>query len=120
MLNPPIRAELTGDDTATAASITVTGNAPVLVLCRHLLEAGHDLATCLQAWRGSILSLTVRSIGEGAKLTVRDDRHGVPRFVAYRPGPAGRGREGCGEAPLIVPMPLGLTSGPNRAAEEPA
>ncbi len=86
---PTIRAELAFGDTCTAAGLTATGAAPVLVLCRRLLEAGHDPATRLQAWRGSILCLVVRSIGEAAGLTVEDRPSGgkPPRFIRYRPMP---------------------------------
>ena len=36
-------------------------------------------------YRGDTLALVVRSIAEGAKLTVGDNRLGHPRFVRYRP-----------------------------------
>jgi hypothetical protein len=90
-----IRAELIGQDCARANGILVTGHAaPVLRLCRALLKAGIDPATPLEAYRGAMLSLRVRSIGEGAALTVRDGPDGKPRFATFRPGPDGR--ESCG------------------------
>jgi hypothetical protein len=76
-----IRAELAFSDTCTAAGITARGHAPALALCRQLLDAGHDPATRLQCWRGSTLCLTVRSIGEGARLEISDD---PPRFKRRR------------------------------------
>lgn len=80
--SPPIRAELSGDRRCSAAGITATGNAPVLTLCRRLIEAGHDPAARLEAYRGTTLCLRVRSIGEGARLTVREGTSdGRPRFV---------------------------------------
>ena len=79
-----IRAELTGSTRASAAGITVTGHAPITRLCRRLIEAGHDPAARLEAYRGNTLSLRVRSIGEGAALTVKDSSTGRPRFVSYR------------------------------------
>jgi hypothetical protein len=84
-----IRANLIGSNQATAAGVTVSGrNAPALALCRALVEAGHDPATPLEAYRGTTLCLRVRSIGEGARLTVRESTDdGRPRFVTYRPGP---------------------------------
>jgi hypothetical protein len=83
-MNTPIRAEIVGQAQATACGVTVTGrNAPVLALCRALIEAGHDPATPLEAYRGSTLCLRVRSIGEGAKLTV-DESHAC-RFAPFRP-----------------------------------
>ena len=77
-----IRADLIGSTTCTAAGITATGNAPVLALCRQLLAAGLDPDQALEVYRGATLSLTVRSIGEGAQLTVRESTSdGRPRFV---------------------------------------
>jgi hypothetical protein len=65
-----IRAEITGSDTATAAGITVRAEAPVLELCRKLIEAGHDPQVRLEAYRGETLCLIVRSIGEGSRLEI--------------------------------------------------
>jgi hypothetical protein len=48
---PTIRAEIIGT-ICTALGITAHGSAPVLALCRKLVEAGHDPATPLEAWRG--------------------------------------------------------------------
>jgi hypothetical protein len=76
----PIRAELSGGRRCSAVGITATGNAPVLALCRRLIEAGHDPALPLEAYRGTTLCLRVRSIGEGAKLTVYEGTRGRPRF----------------------------------------
>jgi hypothetical protein len=71
----PIRAQLNGWDRCSAFGITATGSAPVLALCRLLLKAGHDSATPLEAYRGEILCLRVRSIGETAGLRIAS--HGV-------------------------------------------
>jgi hypothetical protein len=70
----PIRAAI-DRNTCTALGITVHGAAPVLALCRKLLEAGHDPSLPLHAYRGDVLALKVRSIGEGAQLRVSP--HGV-------------------------------------------
>ena len=83
-----IFAELIGSNTCTAAGITVVDHAAVLALCRALVTAGH-------AYRGDVLCLRVRSIGEGARLTIEDDRHGRPRLRRWRNRP-----KGCGAAPL--------------------
>jgi hypothetical protein len=90
-----IRAVLTGSDTCTAAGLTVRASATVLAMCRQLLAAGHDPATRLQAWRGSTLCLTVRSIGEGARLEINSKGTGFvwaptcaqPRPCAPAPNP---------------------------------
>jgi hypothetical protein len=83
----PVRAEIIGQTQATACGVTVTGrNAPVLALCRALIDAGHDPDSPLEAYRGATLCLRVRSIGEGAKLTVSEaTSDGKPRFAPYRP-----------------------------------
>jgi hypothetical protein len=65
-----IRAELIGDDTAIALGITARSSTPVIRLCQQLLDAGHDPHTRLHVYRGQTLALTVRSIGEGARLII--------------------------------------------------
>ena len=70
-----IRAELIHSDCCFALEMTERSAAPVLALCRRLLEAGHDPATQLEAWRGDVLCLRIRSIGEGAALRI--GTHGV-------------------------------------------
>jgi hypothetical protein len=82
----PIHATLIGSNCCEALGITARGYAPVLDLCRALVKAGHDPRWPLHAYRGDVLALKVRSIGEGARLTVREDRAG-PRFVAWEPFP---------------------------------
>ena len=80
----PIPATLIGSDCCAAEGISVRAYAPVLALCRALIEAGHDPGRALHAHRGGVLALVVRSIGEGARLTVEDDRHGRPRLRRWR------------------------------------
>ena len=64
-----IKAELVGSDTAMADGITILHNsAPVIALCSALLKAGHDPMEPMEVYRGTTLALTVRSIGEAAKL----------------------------------------------------
>ena len=81
----PLRAELIGN-TCAAAGITGCGSSPVLALCRALIAASHEPSHALHVYRGEVLALSVRSISEGAQLTVREDRAG-PRFVAWEPFP---------------------------------
>ena len=79
-----IRVELpsTGVDTCTAASITARSHTPVLTLCRKMIAAGIDPATELQVFRGDTLALTIRNIGEAAKLAVRESgSDGRPRYT---------------------------------------
>jgi hypothetical protein len=65
-----VRAELAGDDTCSALGITATSSSPVLALCRKLVDAGHNPATPLEAWRGNVLCLRIHSIGKLARLEV--------------------------------------------------
>jgi len=65
-----IRAELIGSDRCSALGMTVRSSAPVLALCRQLVEAGHNSATPLEAYRGDMLALRVKSIGDAAALEV--------------------------------------------------
>jgi hypothetical protein len=100
----PIRVTLIGFDRCEAAGISVCGcYAPVLDLCRELVAAGFDSACPLEAWRGQTLCMRVCSIGEGARLTVADDRHVHLAFGAGRSARKGMPRArrfGKREAPL--------------------
>lgn len=80
----PIRATLIGSNRCEALGITARGYAPALDLCRALVNAGHDPRRPLHAYRGETLAIQICSIGEGARLTVREDRCG-PRFVPWEP-----------------------------------
>jgi hypothetical protein len=91
-----IRAELIGSDCCSALGITAQSTAPVLGLCRLLVEAGHDPTVPLEGWRGATLCLRVRSISEGAQLTIEDDRRGRPRLRRWR-----NRAQGCGAASLV-------------------
>jgi hypothetical protein len=46
-----------------AEGLTVRAFAPVLAMCRKLVDAGHDPATPLHAYRGDSLAMSVTSIG---------------------------------------------------------
>jgi hypothetical protein len=79
-----ITARLSGSDICEAEGITVRGNAPVLAMCRELIRAGYDPTRVLEAYRGDILCLRVRSIGEGARLTIEDNKQGTPALRRWR------------------------------------
>jgi hypothetical protein len=106
---PPIRADLTGSNFCAAFGLTAKAPAPVLALCRRLLGAGYDPSRPLHAFRGTTLALRVSSIGEGARLTVRDNRHGSPVFVRRQDRASGDVA-----APPIAPieLPTGLGAAP--------
>jgi hypothetical protein len=66
-----IRAALSSDSICTALGFTVTAGAPVLALCRKLIEVStYAPETPLTAYRGDVLCLKVRSIGEAAELEI--------------------------------------------------
>jgi hypothetical protein len=81
-----IRAELIGSDCCSALGITASSTAPVLALCRRLIEAGYGPATSLEVWRGPTLCLRIRSVGEAAQLEPS------PRGVGFVCRPDVRGR----------------------------
>jgi hypothetical protein len=87
----PIRAEIIDSDRCEAEGHTVRAAAPVLAMCRKLVDAGYDQGRPLHAYRGDMLSLKVRSIGEGALLTVEDNRFGTPTLRRWRKRPLGDG-----------------------------
>ena len=80
----PIRATLIGSDHCEVDGIVARGHAPVLGLCRALLAAGYDPRRPLHAYRGDTVALKIRSIREGARLTVEDNRRGTPSFRRWR------------------------------------
>lgn len=77
-----IRAELIGADQARACGLEVRARAPVLAMCRKLVERGFDPETPLQAYRDDVLCLRVRAIGEAAALLVEE--YASPRFARLR------------------------------------
>jgi hypothetical protein len=70
-----IRAELSSEPDGhhhrcIAEGIEAIAEAPVLALCRKLVEAGHDPTSPMEVYRGDVLALHVRSIGEAARLEI--------------------------------------------------
>jgi hypothetical protein len=94
----PIRAELTGWERCAALGITAVGYAPVTMLARKLIRAGVDPGRPFEAYRDGTLALRARSLAAAARVTVRDDNRGVPRFVGYRAPRAARQRQQLPEA----------------------
>jgi hypothetical protein len=84
--NSTIRAQLRGDDTCTALGITVYCQSPVLAMCGELVGRGLDPGLALHAYRSDTLCLTVRAIGEAARLEVNG--HGSGFIGARERGPA--------------------------------
>jgi hypothetical protein len=79
----PLIAEL-GNDRCAALGIIGRGEAPALDLCRRLVAAGVDPVTPLHVYRGDVLALRIRWIGEGAQLDIVTDSRGTPRFRRHR------------------------------------
>ena len=80
----PIRATIIGHDECEAEGYHVRAYAPVLAMCRKLIEVGCDPQRPLHAYRGGVLALRVHTIGEGAELTVGDSRTGCPTFRRHQ------------------------------------
>jgi len=76
-----------GDDCCRCQEIdaAVTANAPVLAMCRQLLATGVDPDRPLRVYRRGALALKVRSIREGARLTVKIAGNGTPIFTLDYP-----------------------------------
>jgi hypothetical protein len=89
--------------------VIARGNTPVLALCRELLRQGVDPDQVLQVYRNGVLALRVRSIAEGAALTVAEGDRGIPRFRRWKPMPL---REGSPPARQIEKSGLPLVEAP--------
>jgi hypothetical protein len=93
-----LRAELVGSDRCTVDGFSAVGAAPVLMLCRMLVDAGFDPRTPLEAWRKGTLALRVRSIGEAADLEINSKGTGfVRRSSVRRASPVAKNKR-CGRA----------------------
>ena len=91
----PIRDKLSGSDTCTALGITLRGHAPILLLCRRLIEAGHDPNRPLHTYRNETLCLTISSISAGACLEVNAKGTGFIRHPVVRTAPPVAPRAKC-------------------------
>jgi hypothetical protein len=110
----PIRAELIGDDQATALGIEAKSAAPVLDLCRKLVATGHDAVSALHAYRGATLSLIVCSIGKAAALDVIDGR--FQKWRPRKPSAASPIVRTAPPPPRVPPVASDALGGPRRAA----
>ena len=108
-----IRAELIGSDECKAAGRTISGRAPVLVLCRQLIADGHDPGLPLEVWRGPVLRLRIRSIGEAAQLRAATHGCGFERF----PAGCAAGRTAALPVRDNAPRPRPTPDSPKRTSE---
>jgi hypothetical protein len=98
-MSAPVICSLTGSDRCSVDGLTVKHNAPVLAMCRALMDAGYDQERPLEAYRGDVLSLRVSNIGYGAKFTGEDSRSGgAPVLRRYKVFP------GRAVAPAVRPI----------------
>jgi hypothetical protein len=86
MSSNAIPAQLFNSNTAIALGIRAVSPSPVLLLCRKLLKAGHDPGAPMDCYRGDLLCIRIRSIGEAAKIEVSPGGSGFVRQPA-RTGP---------------------------------
>jgi hypothetical protein len=114
-MTTPIRVDI-GDDAD-----------PIVDLCRNLIAAGYDPARPIHAYRGEQLVLTVRSLGEGAGLSIdeRDDNGhgGTPLTKRRRPSEAGASLLSGSEAPCSdlqkeTPIKWGVFPGVDRSGPD--
>jgi hypothetical protein len=78
-----IHATLTGSDRCEAVNVIAVGHAPVLTLCRQLLERGIDPDIAMVVFRRGQVALRVRAIGQAAKLAVEDNKYGTPTSAKH-------------------------------------
>jgi hypothetical protein len=84
-----IPAQLIGSHQCEALGVVANGYAPALVLCRELLAAGANPDAALAVYRNGVVSLRIRSLRKGARLTVEDNENGTPKFRLARPARRG-------------------------------
>ena len=109
----PIRAALIGSDRCEAGGISVCTAAPVLAVCRKLMAAGHNPRRPLHVYRGNVLALRVRSIGEGAQLAIAGDGVGFRR----RKEPAATSRSDFANPPVAEQAPPSRDQKPLNSGE---
>jgi hypothetical protein len=78
-----IIASLKGSDLCRAEGYTVKDRAPVLAMCRLLVQAGFDPKRPLLAFRGDVLAMQIKSIEYGAHFSVVENQK---RFRAAKDG----------------------------------
>jgi hypothetical protein len=82
-----IHARLIGSDECRAEGYIYKSSSPVLGLCRLLVSVGFDPTCGMEAYRGSILCLKIRSIGEAARLEINGHGSGFCAFPERRTAP---------------------------------
>src|SRR6516162_5318194 len=88
----PVVCRIINSNCCEIDDLVVKHNAPILAMCRKLIEAGYDQDRPLEAYRGDTLCLRISSVGYGAKWTVEDNRVGTPTHARWRDRVASTGR----------------------------
>jgi hypothetical protein len=91
---PTIRAKLFGSTTCTCVGLTVCADAPVLEMCRKLVQLGLDPKTKLDVFQHGTHSITVGEISPAAELKIAGNGVG---FVTKRRRQA---------SPTVIASPL--------------
>jgi hypothetical protein len=65
-----LRAQISSDSIAISCGVEVHTGSPILALCRALVAEGCNPATAMEVFRGPTLCLSIRAIGEAARLRV--------------------------------------------------
>ena len=74
-------AHLSDSRACTGVGITANATTPAIVLCRDLIAAGLDPDAALEVYRAGTLALRIRTLREGARLTVKTAGNGCPIFA---------------------------------------
>jgi len=78
-----IGAEIDSSTNCRVGNHDTTGRTPIFGMCRELLAQGVSPDAAVEIYRAGILALTIRSLREGAGLTV--DEHNGTRFAKWKP-----------------------------------
>lgn len=94
-IDPPkpkqvIRADLFGSHHChcPALGLYTCADAPILEMCRRLVASGANPEAQLDCYRDGTLALTVRTVGEGARLKINGRGDGFARLLE-RPSDVG-------------------------------
>jgi hypothetical protein len=82
-----VEAQLADHNRASFGTVEVLARCPSLALARKLVKDGHDPDQPYRLFRGDMLCLTYRSLGEAAGLTVVERLDGTvaPKFAKFVP-----------------------------------
>jgi hypothetical protein len=78
-------AQLIGQDRAQAGDVVAKSRTPIFTLCRELVASGANPDSSLECYRGPVMCIRVKSIGIGAKLTIKENDWVGPKVVPYEP-----------------------------------